>query len=131
MRKYGKVSILGPDRNWSGGGHVKTSIAPCASRKFQLADGTLAYASDGAPSDCVSLAALGYFKEPVDLVVSVSMWAPISARCHLFRHGTAAMEAVIANLPVSQFHWKRSKVISAAWILALRRVPPESGAPCH
>jgi 5'-nucleotidase len=24
MRKLGKVSILAPDRNWSGGGHVKT-----------------------------------------------------------------------------------------------------------
>lgn len=24
MRKLGKVSVLAPDRNWSGGGHVKT-----------------------------------------------------------------------------------------------------------
>ena len=35
-----------------------------------LADGSLAYASDGAPSDCVALATLGYFKKKVDLVVS-------------------------------------------------------------
>ena len=33
MRKLGHVSILAPDRNWSGGGHVKTQMVPGRWRK--------------------------------------------------------------------------------------------------
>jgi 5'-nucleotidase len=70
MRKLGRVSILAPDRNWSGGGHVKTLDRALRVKEVCLADGSQAFACDGAPSDCVALAALGYFKEPIDLVVS-------------------------------------------------------------
>jgi broad specificity polyphosphatase/5'/3'-nucleotidase SurE len=59
MRRLGKVSILAPDRNWSGGGHVKTLDRPLRIKEVSLADGTTAMASDGAPSDCVALALLG------------------------------------------------------------------------
>jgi len=55
MRQIGKVSVLAPDRNWSGGGHVKTLDRALRVRAELLTDGTVAYASDGAPSDCVSL----------------------------------------------------------------------------
>jgi 5'-nucleotidase len=70
MRKLGRVTVLAPDRNWSGGGHVKTLDRALRVREVRLPDGTQAFASDGAPSDCVALATLGYFKEPIDLVVS-------------------------------------------------------------
>ncbi|MGE5777146.1 MAG: 5'/3'-nucleotidase SurE, partial [Chloroflexota bacterium] len=70
MRKLGKVSVLAPDRNWSGGGHVKTLDRGLRVKEVCLADGTQAFASDGAPSDCVALATLGFFHEPIDLVVS-------------------------------------------------------------
>ena len=70
MRKLGKVSILAPDRNWSGGGHVKTLDRALRVKEYRLADGSTAFASDGAPSDCVSLGVLGFFKEKIDLVVS-------------------------------------------------------------
>jgi len=62
MRKLGKVSILAPDRNWSAGGHVKTLDRALRVREFRLEDSTMAYGGDGAPSDCVALATLGYFK---------------------------------------------------------------------
>lgn len=70
MQKLGKVSILAPDYNWSGGGHVKTLDRALRVREIRLANGIQAFASDGAPSDCVALATLGYFNEPIDLVVS-------------------------------------------------------------
>src|SRR5258706_14900862 len=70
MRKFGKVTILAPDRNWSGSGHVKTLDRDLRVREFHLEDGTEAFGSDGAPSDCVALATVGYFKEPIDLGVS-------------------------------------------------------------
>lgn len=100
MRSLGKVSILAPDRNWSGGGHVKTLDRALRVKEFRLADGTVAYASDGAPSDCVALATLGYFKDPIDLVVSgINVGANLGHDVTYSGTVTAAMEAVIANLP--------------------------------
>ncbi|MCL4530417.1 MAG: 5'/3'-nucleotidase SurE [Chloroflexi bacterium] len=100
MRKLGKVSVLAPDRNWSGGGHVKTLDRALRVKEVQLADGTPAFASDGAPSDCVALAALGYFKEPIDLVVSgINVGANLGHDVTYSGTVTAAMEAVIANIP--------------------------------
>ena len=100
MRKFGKVTILAPDRNWSGSGHVKTLDRALRVREFHLEDGTQAFASDGAPSDCVALATLGYFKEPIDLVVSgINVGANLGHDVTYSGTVTAAMEAVIAGIP--------------------------------
>ena len=100
MRKLGKVSILAPDRNWSGGGHVKTLDRALRVREFHLEDGTRAFASDGAPSDCVALATLGYIKEPIDIVVSgINAGANLGHDVTYSGTVTAAMEAVISGLP--------------------------------
>jgi 5'-nucleotidase len=96
MNSFGKVSILAPDRNWSGGGHVKTIDRPLRVKEFILSDGTLALGSDGAPSDCVALALLGYVDGKVDLVVSGIN--PVANLGHDVTYSgtvTAAMEAVI------------------------------------
>ncbi len=95
-----KVSILAPDRNWSGSGHVKTLERPLRVRDVTLADGSLAYTSDGAPSDCVALALLGFFEEKIDLVVSGIN--PMHNLGHDVTYSgtvTAAMEAVIWDTP--------------------------------
>ena len=100
LRHLGKVSVLAPDRNWSGGGHVKTLDRGLRVREVRLADGTPAYASDGAPSDCVALATLGYFKEPNDLVVSgINVGANLGHDVTYSGTVTAAMEAGIAGVP--------------------------------
>ena len=100
MRALGKVSILAPDRNWSGGGHVKTLDRALRVREYMLADGSTGHASDGAPSDCVALATLGYFKEPIDLVVSgINVGANLGHDVTYSGTVTAAMEAVIAGVP--------------------------------
>jgi 5'-nucleotidase len=100
MRKIGNVSILAPDRNWSGGGHVKTLDRPLRVKEVQLADGTPAFASDGAPSDCVALALLGYLTERVDMVVSgVNPMANLGHDVTYSGTVTAAMESVIWGVP--------------------------------
>jgi 5'-nucleotidase len=100
MRKLGKVSVLAPDRNWSGGGHVKTLDRALRVKEVRLADGTQAFASDGAPSDCVALGTLGYFKEQIDLVVSgINAGANLGHDVTYSGTVTAAMEAVIAGIP--------------------------------
>ncbi len=100
MRKLGKVSILGPDRNWSGGGHVKTLDRALRVKEYRLADGSTAFASDGAPSDCVSLGVLGYFKEKIDIVVSgINVGENLGHDVTYSGTVTAAMEAVIMGVP--------------------------------
>lgn len=100
MQKLGEVTVLAPDRNWSGGGHVKTLDRALRIREVRLVDGTKAFTSDGAPSDCVALATLGYFKGPVDLVVSgINAGANLGHDVTYSGTVTAAMEAVIAGVP--------------------------------
>jgi 5'-nucleotidase len=100
MRKLGDVTVLAPDRNWSASGHVKTMERPLRVRETRLADGTKAYTSDGAPSDCVALAVLGVLDQKYDLVVSgINPNANIGHDVTYSGTVTAAMEAVISGVP--------------------------------
>ena len=100
MRIFGKVTVLGPDRDWSGGGHVKTFQRPMRIEEVILADGSKAYASDGAPSDCVALALLGFIEEKIDLVVSgINPYGNMGHDVTYSGTVTAAMEAVINGVP--------------------------------
>lgn len=99
LRDLGDVSVLAPDRNWSASGHVKTLHRPLRVREVKLQDGSLALASDGAPSDCVALAVLGLVSD-VDLVVSgINPNANVGHDVTYSGTVTAAMEAVIWGLP--------------------------------
>jgi len=100
MRKLGDVSILAPDRDWSGRGHVKTLNRPLRISEVILDDGTPAFSSDGAPSDCVALALLGYIPRKIDLVVSGINPVPnLGYDVTYSGTVTAAMEAVISGIP--------------------------------
>ena len=99
MRQIGQVTVFAPDRNWSASGHVKTLERPIRVTETTLADGTPAYMSDGAPSDCVALPLLGYV-DKVDLVVSgINPFSNIGHDVTYSGTVTAAMEAVIAGVP--------------------------------
>ena len=99
MRKLGKVTVLAPDRNWSASGHVKTLDRPLRVRETHLPDGTPAWSTDGAPSDCVALASLGFFPEKIDLVVSgINPNANIGHDVTYSGTVTAAMEAAISGI---------------------------------
>jgi 5'-nucleotidase len=100
MRPLGDVTILAPDRNWSGAGHVKTLHRPLRVRETTLADGTPALNCDGAPSDCVALALLGRVANKIDLVVSgINPFGNLGHDVTYSGTVTAAMEAVIAGVP--------------------------------
>ena len=100
IRKIARVSVLAPDRNWSGKGHVKTRNRPLRVRSTSLADGTQAFTSDGAPSDCVALGLLGYFGVHFDLVISgINPGANFGHDVTYSGTVTAAMEAVINGMP--------------------------------
>jgi len=99
LRKLGKVTVFAPDKNWSASGHVKTLDRPLRVSDTILADGTPAFTTDGAPSDCVALSLLGFLKEDVDLVVSgINPYANLGHDVTYSGTVTAAMEAVITGV---------------------------------
>lgn len=100
MRAIGKVSVLAPDRNWSASGHVRTLDRPLRVKEVYLADDIAAWASDGAPSDCVALAVCGFLKEKIDLVVSgINPYANLGHDVTYSGTVTCAMEAAIWGIP--------------------------------
>ena len=99
MSSLGKVSVLAPDHNWSASGHVKTMHRPLRVKETTLPDGSPAWASDGAPSDCVALGLLGFIPEKIDLVVSgINPNANIGHDVTYSGTVTAAMEAAIGGV---------------------------------
>lgn len=100
MKTLGEVTVLAPDHNWSASGHVKTLHRPLRVLTTKLPDGTPAYMSDGAPSDCIALALLGYIDKKFDLVVSgINPGANLGDDVTYSGTVTAAMEAAIGGLP--------------------------------
>ncbi len=104
MRTLGEVTILAPDHNWSASGHVKTLDRPLRVKQVQLGDGTLGWACDGAPSDCVSLASHGFIEQKFNLVVSgINAGANLGHDVTYSGTVTAAMEAAIWGIPAVAF----------------------------
>ena len=98
LRPLGRVTVFAPDRNWSASGHVKTLDRPLRVKEVCLADGSSAYASDGAPSDCVALPLMGFIEEKIDVTVSgINPNANIGHDVTYSGTVTAAMEAVITG----------------------------------
>lgn len=115
MRSIGAVTVLAPDRNWSGSGHVKTLERPLRVRNAVLADGNPAFACDGAPSDCVALSLLGLLPEKVDLVVSgINPWPNLGHDVTYSGTVTAAMEAVIGGVPGLAFSLNSPEELSGS-----------------
>ena len=106
------ITIFAPDHNWSAAGHTKTMHKPLRVSQVVLADGTPAFATTGAPSDCVSLALLGLIPQPPDLVVSgINQGANMGHDITYSGTVAGAMEAVVAGLPAI--------AVSVEWSLSL------------
>ena len=100
LEKAGTVAVVAPEQNWSAGGHVKTLHKPLRLSTVQLADGSEAYASSGAPSDCVSLVMLGVIDFKPDLIVSgINPYPNLSHDVTYSGTVTAAMEGALSGIP--------------------------------
>ncbi len=94
------VQVIAPDRNWSAAGHAKTMHRPLRIQPTQLQDGSIAYACDGAPSDCVAVALLGFLSEPPALVVSgINPHANVGSDLTYSGTVAAAMEGALSGIP--------------------------------
>jgi 5'-nucleotidase len=96
----GDVTVVAPDTNQSAVGHQKTLMRPLRVRERTLGDGSRGYSVDGSPTDCVSLAFLGFFEERFDLVASgINYGANLGDDITYSGTVSAAMEAVINSCP--------------------------------
>lgn len=100
LQSLGRVVVVAPDRPRSASGHSITLHKPLRVEKVRLLDGDFAYASNGTPSDCVSLGILDLAGGPVDIVVSGINRGP-NLGWDLTYSGTvsAAMEGAIMGIP--------------------------------
>jgi len=101
LSSVGEVTVMAPDHNWSAAGHTKTMHKPLRVTPVTLPDGTPAYASTGAPSDCVALVVLGVLGPRLpDLVVSgINQGANVGQDITYSGTVAAAMEGVISGIP--------------------------------
>ena len=70
LKPLGEVFIVAPDRPRSATGHSITLHKPLRLHRVHLPDGSIAYATNGTPTDCVTLGTHAVLHHHVDLVVS-------------------------------------------------------------
>jgi 5'-nucleotidase len=100
LQTLGDVRVVAPDHNWSASGHTKTMHKPLRVNKTKLADGSPAYATDGAPTDCVALVMLGLLTELPTLIVSgINNGGNLAHDLTYSGTVAAAMEGAINNIP--------------------------------
>lgn len=99
LKEVGRVIVVAPDRPRSASGHSITLHKPLRLEEVRMLDGDIGYASNGTPSDCISLGVLDVVGEPVDLVVSGINSGP-NLGWDLTYSGTvsAAMEGVVMGI---------------------------------
>ena len=67
---FADVTAIAPNQNRTGAARSITMHTPLWVEEIAFPDGTLGFATDGTPVDCVRLAALGFLDQPPELIVS-------------------------------------------------------------
>jgi 5'-nucleotidase len=70
LEAHGTVSVIAPDSNRSGSARSITIDRPLHVSEVELRDGSIGFATDGTPVDCVRFGELGLVGERPDLVVA-------------------------------------------------------------
>jgi 5'-nucleotidase len=100
LDEVGETVVFAPDQNWTAAGHTKTMHKPLRVAYTELQDGSPAYTTNGAPSDCVALALLGVLDREPDVVVSgINMGPNLGHDITYSGTVAAALEAAIFGLP--------------------------------
>ncbi|GAC1387973.1 MAG: 5'/3'-nucleotidase SurE [Marmoricola sp.] len=101
MRPNIELAVIAPDGNRSAMARSITTRRPLWVREVQFEDGSLGYATDGTPVDCVRLANLGLIEGfAVDLVVSgINHGSNLGDDITYSGTVAAAFEAIVLGLP--------------------------------
>ncbi|MER3402942.1 MAG: 5'/3'-nucleotidase SurE [Armatimonadota bacterium] len=124
LRALGEVFVVAPERPRSAAGHSITLHKPLRLHRVPLQDGSIAYATNGTPTDCVALGVHAVMEHRIDLVVSGINAGP-NLGWDLTYSGTvaAAIEGAV--------HGINAFAISLAVEEALPIVRPETPANPH
>ncbi|HEX5194746.1 MAG TPA: 5'/3'-nucleotidase SurE [Solirubrobacteraceae bacterium] len=141
-----ELAVIAPDGNRSAMARSITTRRPLWVRDVQFADGTVGYATDGTPVDCVRLANLGLIEGfEADLVVSgINHGSNLGDDITYSGTVAAALEALVLGLPgiaVSQqsaaseldfragtaFSFEHAAAFTARLVSGLRELPLSAG----
>ena len=123
-----ELAVIAPDGNRSAMARSITTRRPLWVREVDFGDGTVGYATDGTPVDCVRLANLGLIDGfQAELVVAgINHGANLGDDITYSGTVAAALEALILGLPgiaVSQQSVAGSWISPLAWRLTSSRRP--------
>ena len=140
-----EVSVIAPDSNRSATARSITTRVPIWVEEVGFEDGSVGYATDGTPVDCVRFAHLGLVGDPPDLIVSgINHGANLGDDITYSGTVAAAFEGIVLGIPavaVSQqsaaremgflpgprFDFDRAASISARLVELLSAEPPPPG----
>lgn len=135
LDSIGKVHVVAPDRPRSACGHSITLHKPLRANEVKLQDGSVAYCTNGTPSDCVNLAILGLVEEKIDLVVSGINCGP-NLGWDITYSGTvsAAMEGAIMGvqsfaISVATYESHTDYDVAAAFTIRLAQILQQQKLP--
>jgi 5'-nucleotidase len=140
-----ELSVVAPNANQSATARSITTRRPLEVQEVEFEDGTVGYATDGTPVDCVRLAALGLVAGPAELIVSgINHGSNLGDDITYSGTVAAALEGVVLGVPgiaVSQqsrlremdfrqgteFDFEEAAAFTARLVQELDRVPIPEG----
>jgi 5'/3'-nucleotidase len=140
-----EVYVIAPDSNRSATARSITTRRPLWVEEVDFGDGTVAYATDGTPVDCVRFAALGLIESPPELIVSgINHGSNLGDDITYSGTVAAALEGVVLGVPaiaVSQqsqrrefdfrlgeeFDFEQAAVFVARLVAELHEIPMPGG----
>lgn len=100
LEPLGEVRVVAPEEDRSGAARSITMRCPLWVEEIELADGTLAYATDGTPVDCVRMAVLGLLDRAPDLIVSgINLGSNLGDDITYSGTVAAALEGIMLGIP--------------------------------
>jgi len=104
LERVGRVEVIAPDRNRTGAARSITMTIPLWVEEVELADGSIAYATDGTPVDCVRTGALGFLDRPPNLIVSgINLSGNLGDDITYSGTVAAALEGIMLDIPAVSF----------------------------
>jgi len=95
-----ELAVIAPDSNRSATARSITTRAPLWVDEIDLDDGTVGYATDGTPVDCVRFAALGLIESKPELIVSgINHGSNLGDDITYSGTVAAALEGIVLGIP--------------------------------
>src|SRR5215218_7962768 len=92
--------VIAPDSNRSATARSITTRSPLSVQEIEFDDGTVGYATDGTPVDCVRFADLGFLGERPDLIVSgINHGSNLGDDITYSGTVAAALEGIVLGVP--------------------------------